>query len=283
MQLLRAALCLLLLFAFAGADTSYKSVSCREIVEQMLDSIKNVRTQRYNVKSTERVGDHLLFAESKIKINFNPKKIYFHNPQKNIEVLWVSGSNNGDAIVRSGAMPLMNFNLDPYGSLMRKDQHHTIFDLGFPYIGTTISNTIVKAPKEFDKHFQYAGSIVFDSHDCHQVIINYPEYKYIEYITQKGETVTSISTKLNTSDFKIRYINDLSSYFGAIKEGKKLLIPVPYANKAIVYIDKRSALPLSIKIYDDHGLFESYEFYNVVVNKTFASDEFLKSYKDYGF
>ncbi|MCW3105485.1 MAG: hypothetical protein JWO09_3925 [Bacteroidetes bacterium] len=283
MQLLRAALCFLLLFIFAGADTGYKSVSCREIIEQMLDSIKNVRTQRYNVKSTERVGDHLLFAESKIKISFNPRKIYFHNPTKNIEVLWVAGSNNGDAIVRSGSMPLMNFNLDPYGSLMRKDQHHTIFDLGFPYIGTTISNTIVKAPKDFDKHFQYAGSIVFDSHDCHQVIINYPEYKYIEYITQKGETVTSISAKLNTSDFKIRYINDLSSYFGAIKEGKKLLIPVPYANKAIVYIDKRSALPLAIKIYDEHGLFESYEFYNVVVNKTFASDEFLKSYKDYGF
>jgi outer membrane lipoprotein-sorting protein len=283
MQLSRAAFCFLLLFIFAGADTKRKTVSCREIIEQMLDSIKNVRTQRYIVKSTERVDEHILFAESKIKINFSPKKIYFYNPKKNIEVLWVSGANSGNAVVRSGSMPLMNFNLDPYGSLMRKDQHHTIFDLGFPYIGMTIANTIVKAPKDFDKHFQYAGSILFDKHDCHQVVINYPEYKYIEYTTSKGETVTSISQKLNTSDFKIRHINDLSSYFGAIKEGKKLLIPTPYANKAIVYIDKRSALPLSIKIYDDEGLFESYEFYNVVVNKPFAQDEFLKSYKEYGF
>jgi outer membrane lipoprotein-sorting protein len=115
------------------------------------------------------------------------------------------------------------------------------------------------------------------------VVINYPEYKYVEYTTGKGETVTSISLKLSTSDFKIRYMNDLSSYFGTIKEGKKLLIPVPYANKAIVYIDKRSALPLSIKIYDEEGLFESYDFTNVAINKPFAENEFSKSYKDYGF
>lgn len=283
MQLLRTGLCFLLLFIFIGADKENTTISCKQIIEQMLDSIKNVKTQRYTVKSTERVDEHILFAESRIKINASPRKIYLFNPSKSIEVLWVQGKNSGNALVRSGSLPLMNFNLDPYGSLMRKDQHHTIFDLGFQYIGMTIANTIIKAPKDFDKHFLYAGSIFYDNHDCHQVIINYPEYKYIEYITAKGETVTSISEKLNTSDFKIRHINDLSSYFGAIREGKKLMIPTPYANKAILYIDKKSALPLSIKIYDEEGLFESYDFSNVVVNKAFADNEFSKSYKDYGF
>jgi outer membrane lipoprotein-sorting protein len=284
MQVLRFGICLLFIFIFAGADTGHKTVSCREIIDQMLDSVKNVKTQRYRVKSTERISGHLLFASSIIKIDLSTKKkIYLFNPEKNIEVLWVTGKNNGNAIVRSGSVPLMNFNLDPYGSIMRKDQHHTIFDLGFQYIGMTIANTILKAPKDFDKHFQYAGTIKYDNHDCHQVVINYPEYKFIEYVTGKGETVTSISLKLNTSDYKIRYINDLSSYFGTIKEGKKLKIPIPYANKAIVYIDKKSAIPLSIKVYDDEGLFESYDFSNVVINKPFAEDEFSKSYKDYGF
>ena len=281
MHFIRATLCFITLILFAGADTSHKTVSCREIIEQMMDSIKVIKTQRYAVKSTERVDGHILFAQSRIKINTNPKKIYFFNPDKNIEVLWVQGKNAGNAIVHAASVPLMNFNLDPYGSLMRKDQHHTIFDLGFHYVGLTIANTIIKAPKDFDKHFLYAGSVTFDNKDCHQIVINYPEYKYIEYTTGKGETVTSISEKLSTSDFKIRHINDLSSYFGTIKEGKKLKIPVPYANKAIVYIDKKSALPLSIKIYDEEGLFESYEFFNVVINKSFAENEFSKSYKDY--
>lgn len=283
MHLLRITFCSLLLLFFSGADKAPKTLSCREIIENMLDSIRVIKTQRYDVKSTERVGEHLLFAESHIKINSNPKKIYFHSPKKGTEVLWVQGQNNNEALVHSSSIPLMNFDLDPYGSIMRKDQHHTIFDLGFQYIGITIANTIVKAPKDFDKHFLFAGSINFDNHDCHQIVINYPEYKYIEYITGKNETVTSIAQKLNTSDFKIRYINDLSSYFGSIKTGKKLLIPVPYSNKAILYIDKKSSIPLSIKIYDENGLFESYDFSNVIINKPFKENEFSKSFKGYGF
>ncbi len=282
MHFVRIFICFLLVYTFAGADVApVKTITCREIISQMIDSIKVIKTQRYTVKSTERVDGHLLFAQSNIKINTNPKKIYFFNPEKNIEVLWVQGTNNNDALVHASAMPFMNFNLDPYGSLMRKDQHHTIFDLGFQFVGLTIANTIIKAPKDFDKHFLYAGSILYDNKDCHQVVINYPEYKYVEYITGKGETVTSISQKMNTSDFKIRHINDLSSYFGTIKEGKKLKIPTPYANKAIVYIDKKTALPLSIKIYDEEGLFESYDFTFVNINKPFAENEFSKSYKDY--
>lgn len=284
MHFLRFTICSFILLVFTGAYiVPDKTVSCREIIDQMLDSIRNIRTQRYEVKSTERVNGHLLFAESKIKINTSPKKIYFHSPKKGIEVLWVQGQNANNALVHSSSFPLMNFNLDPYGSIMRKDQHHTIFDLGFHYIGITIANTIVKAPKDFDKHFLYAGSINFDNHDCHQIVINYPEYKYIEYVTGKGETVTTIAHKLNTSDFKIRYINDLSSYFGAIKTGKKLLIPTPYSNKAIIYIDKKTSIPLSIKIYDENGLFESYDFSNIIINKPFQDDEFSKSFKGYGF
>jgi hypothetical protein len=283
MRHFRVAILFFLLLFFAGANNAPKIGSCREIIEQMLDSIRIIKTQRYEVKSTERVGEHLLFAESRIKIESSPKKIYFNSPKKGTEILWIQGQNNNEALVHSSSIPLMNFNLDPYGSIMRKDQHHTIFDLGFQYIGLTIANTIVKAPRDFDKHFLYAGSVNFDNHDCHQIVISYPEYKYIEYITGKGETVTSIAQKLNTSDFKIRHINDLSSYFGAIKTQKKLMIPVPYSNKAILYIDKKTSIPLSIKIYDENGLFESYEFFNVVINKPFMENEFSKSFKGYGF
>jgi hypothetical protein len=283
MGLIRFILASFVLFFFAGATGGGESVSCREIIQSMLDSIRNIRTQTCDVKAMERVDGHLLFAESHIKVNVSPRKIYFHNPEKGIEVLWVEGTNKGNASVHSRSVPLVNFDLDPYGSIMRKDQHHTVFELGSPYIGVTIANTIVKAPKDFDKHFAYAGTLTWNNHECYQILISYPEYKYVEYITKKGETVTSISQKMNTSDFKIRYKNDLGSYFGAIKEGKKLLIPVPYSNRAILFIDKKTFIPLNVKVYDEEGLFESYEFYNVKINPGFAANEFSKNYKDYGF
>ncbi len=282
MRLLKFSLLFLISFFSFGASIPGPNLSCREIIYQMLDSIQKIKTQRYEVKSVERVNGNLKLAESKIKLNINPLKVYFISP-KGIEILWVKGSNNGDAIVHSSSVPFMNFDLDPYGSIMRKDQHHTIFDLGFPYIGLTIGNTIIKAPKDFDKHFEYAGTLTWNKIECYQILINYPEYKYIEYVTSKGETVSSIANKLNTSDFKIRYKNELSSYYSTIKEGKKLLIPIPYSNKTIVYIDKKTFIPISVKVYDDEGLFEAYDFYNVHINTAFAADEFSKNYKGYGF
>lgn len=283
MRYFRVFMALSLLVLFSGTTRVEIVPSCREIIETMLDSIRHVKTQTFDVKATERVTGHLLFAESHVKVNVSPRRIYFNNPVKGIEVLWVEGSNKGNASVHTRSVPLVNFDLDPFGSIMRKDQHHTIFDLGMHAIGTTIGNTIIKAPKDFDKHFSYAGMVTWNNKECYQILISYPEYKYVEYTCLKGETVTSIAKKLSTSDYKMRYKNGLSSYFGAIKEGKKLLIPVPYANKAIVYIDKRSFLPINVKIYDEEGLYEAYEYYNIRINKGFAADEFSKNYKDYGF
>lgn len=283
MRSLRLMFLLILSSFFLGSHAPSDVPSCRSIIDNMIDSVRKIKNQIYDVKSIERVDGRLIIAESHIKLNLLPRRIYLNNAEKGIEVLWVDGTNKGNATVHSRSIPLMNFDLDPLGSIMRKDQHHTIFDLGTPYVASVISNTILKAPKDFDKHFAYAGTLTWNYRECYQILISYPEYKYVEYTVGRGETVTSIANKLSTSDYKIRSKNELSSYFGTIKEGKKLLIPVPYSNKGIMFIDKKTFMPVNVKIYDEEGLYEAYEFYNIRNNVNFASNEFSKGYKGYGF
>jgi hypothetical protein len=283
MRFFKPLLFILLAIFFFGANHPTGTVSCQEILNNMLDSIRTIKTTRYELKATERVDGRLLFSESNVKINEHPQKIYFSGLEKSIEALWVENTNKGNAIVHSKTLPFIDMDLDPYGAIMRRNQHHTIFDLGFHYIARTLAMTMEKWPNDFDKHFAYAGTVICNKVDCYQILISYPEYKYIEHVTQKGETVTSIAKLYNTSDFKIRYKNNLSSYFGAIKEGKRLQVPIPYSNRAILIIDKKTFLPVSIKIYDEEGLFEAYEFFNIRINKTFAFDEFSKDFKDYDF
>lgn len=283
MVFLRLIFIFFLVFLFSGAMLPRKKMSSMEIISHMLDSVKHIKTQSYDLKATERVNGKFLHAESTLKINTTPKKIYFKSKLKGVEVLWIQGQNKGDAIVHSPSFTLANLNLDPYGSLMRKDQHHTIFELGLQQIGIIVANTIVKAPKDFEKHFAYAGTIVFNNKECHQLLINYPEYKYVEYTVQKGESVTDIARKMHTSDYKIRYKNELSGYYTPLKEGKKIMIPMPYASKVLMYIDKKSYLPVSVKIYDEEGLFEAYDFFNISTNKTFSNEEFSVNYKGYNF
>jgi Protein of unknown function (DUF1571)/LysM domain len=272
-----------ILMLFGAFGTTHENVSSREIVFEMLDSIRHAKTQRFELKSAERIGKGISFAQSKVKLNVTPRKIYFKSIHRGAELIWVEGKNKGNAIVHSKTVPFINLDLDPNGSLLRKDQHHTILDVGFQHIGHTIASTIAKHPKDFEKNFLFAGSIQINGYDCYQIIISYPEYKYIDYTTGKNETVTNIAHKLNTSDYKIRTINGINSYFGAIKEGKKLRVPVPYANKAIICIDKKMMIPVSLKMYDEEGLYEAYEYTHIELNKAFAADEFSITFKDYNF
>lgn len=283
MRLLRISTIVIFSLLFLMGTYPEEVPSCRVIVSRVLDSIKSIKTQECIVKSIEKTGGSLSFAESHIKLNINPKKIYYKSEKKGTELLWIQGKNKGDALINARALPFMNIDLDPYGSLMRRGNHHTIFDLGFQYIGTIVANTIVNAPGGFDKHFSYGGSITWNDIECYQIIIDFPDYKYIEYTTSKGETAFSIAKKLSTSDYKIRVKNDLSSYYGSIKEGKRLTVPTPYAKKVVLFINKKTYLPQTVKIYDELGLFESYEFYDVKINIPFAEDEFSEDNEDYGF
>lgn len=285
MRFLKFSILILIPLLFLTGNQPSANTSCRTVVARVLKSINNIKTQQCIVKSIENNDGSLSLAESFVKLNISPKKIYYKNEEKGTELIWVKGENGGDAIVHSRAIPFMNFNLDPYGSLMRRENHHTIFDLGFKYIGHIVANAVVSssAPGEFDKHFSLGDSLTWNDIDCHQVVIDFPEYKYIAYTVSKGETASSIAMKFSTSDYKIREKNDLSSYYGSIKAGKKLLIPTPYGSKVVLYVDKQRYIPICVKIYDENGLFESYEFYDVKINIPFAEDEFSEDNEDYSF
>ncbi len=272
-----------LLFAFSGAPREEDSAECKRVIHNMFDSIRQVRTLRYFLISTERINGKTLKAHSLMKINISPMRVYMNNPVKGLEILWSSDKNKNNALVRSRSFPFMNFSLDPLGSTMRKDQHHTLYDLGVGYIGTIVASGVVKAGRDFDKHFEYQGTVTHDKQECHSILVKFPEFKFIKYTVGKNETVTSIARKYNLADYMIRARNGLMSQFGVLKEGKEIEIPSIYANKTEVYIDKKTCLPLSVKVYDDEGLYESYEMYSMKVNSRFEADEFSKTFKDYGF
>ncbi len=73
------------------------------------------------------------------------------------EVLWIAGANNGNAIVNPGTFPYITLNLDPMGSIMRKNQHHTINELGMEYVGEILKDGIKHFGDQLDKHFVIVG------------------------------------------------------------------------------------------------------------------------------
>jgi len=272
-------------FCLALLDYSFRGrqeISPIRLLSQMNDSIKNIKNLRVKIYALERIEKNFLSANSEIKLQTNPRKLYFKNPAKKLEILYLSGENNGKAVVKPHVFPYMTILLDPSGNLMRKNQHYTINELGYDFIGKSVALTLNK-DKEGMKNFTYHGVITKNGTRCHFLEYENKGYAYVNYVVGEKETVTSIANKNCVNDYLVRYTNDLVNDFGYLKKGKVIQIPNLYCKKATIYLDAELLLPVAISLYDDKGIFENYEFSGIQKNKGIKPEEFTRNYPDYHF
>lgn len=260
-------------------------VSPQDILNNMSSSIENIKTLKYKLKKKERIEDEYKLGEQEVKYNRSPRKIYtkISLPNKGVEVLFREGENNNKAFVNPNAFPYITLSLDPFGSTMRNNNHHTVYEVGFDYINSIVSQISKKSGKDFHKYFLYKGDTLFNNKDCYKILIDYTPFKYENYTVKAGESVKDIGYKLFISDYMILEINEDIDDYDDVKAGQIIKIPNAYARKTLLCIEKKTNLPLLQAMYDEKGLFAQYEFYNVQVNPSITEAEFTKSYKDYNF
>jgi hypothetical protein len=200
-----------------------------------------------------------------------------------MEVLFVSGQNNNEAFIRPSSFPWTTISLNPNGSTMRADQHHTIFEMGFSQILNITDFMLKKYGKQAETMLKLNGTTSFNGLTCYNLALENPNFRYTDYTILKGENLLTIAAKFRISEYMILEKNaELDSYTD-VDAGQKIKIPTDYASKIGLLLDQKTNLPVQIKVYDDKGLFEQYEYRNLQVNPTFNAAEFTKTYKDYKF
>ena len=63
--------------------------------------------------------------------------------------------------------------------------------------------------------------------------------------------------------------------------GRTLQVPNAYGRRVIIAVDQKLTLPLVIQVNDDKGLFEKFEFSDIVANQPIPAQEFTKDFKGY--
>lgn len=247
----------------------------------MFDSINNIQTLRTKIYAMERLEDGYVTAESEIKVQVKPRKLYFINPKKKLEILY-NAEVSHKATVKPHVFPYLTVNLEPTGNMMRKNQHYTINELGFEFIAKSIALTISQ-DKEALSNFKYHGKVSKNGYHCHLIDYENKNYQYKKYVVGPKETASTISAKLCVNDYLLRYKNNLLNDFGYLKKGSVLTVPSQFCKKAVIYIDEKLMLPVSITLSDDAGVFESYEFSAIQINMPFRNNEFALNNKEYGF
>ncbi len=256
--------------------------SCKEILKNTLDAVDKIQTLKFHLKCNERINGKLLSTQSQVKLNRSPRKIYIY--LKGPELLWIEGKNNGNCLVNPAGFPYMNLSLDPMGTLMREKQHHTIHQMGFEYFGDIIKSSMDLLDKDFDTYFKCSGTLTWNTRECYFVTAEYPDFKYTDYTVLKSENLTTIAHKFKVSDYMLLEVNsDKVKNFHDVKVNQVIKVPNVYGSKMILYIDKENFIPRVIKVYDDKGVFESYEYHDLQLNPKIADEEFTKDYKEYRF
>lgn len=261
--------------AAAPAGNGGRYMDPHVILDDVYKSIDNAKTLSYTMVYSERLVTGKMHTDSNyVKLQQAPHKIYV-KMSDGTQVLWVANTNNNNAYVHTGSFPHLSLNLDPDGSLMRKDQHHSVTATGYNYFADVLKQAAKAAGPGFESHFLFLGEVSYNGNKCYNLQVVVPDFKYVPYKVLKGENVLTIANKLGLSEYMIMEHNNLPSYT-SVTEGEVIQVPNTYAKQMTLYIDKTTNLPLYIAVDDDKGQFEQYIFRNVTVNPALSEQDFSK-------
>lgn len=267
------------------ADILAQTPSKLEMTQKLLHAIDNVSTLRYRFKKYERHKDKLLYEEMDVRLARNPFRVYLYQytPNKGAEVLYTAKESPNKALVNPGKFPYINLSLDPYGSILLEGQHHPLMHTGFDRFAEIIRVALKKYQKNLDEVFTIEGSLVWNQIDCYKVVLTPINFSWIDYTVKPGEDLWKIEKELGLSAHMILEKNPTIKHQRDIKAGQVIKIPTDYAKRTVLYVDKRTYLPIVQFIYDDKGLFEQYEHHNLELNPKMLPDEFTEECKSYHF
>ncbi|MCG9910194.1 MAG: DUF1571 domain-containing protein [Flavobacteriales bacterium] len=280
---------MLLSMAFLLALAGNAQINNRKLAEDMLAKMAQIKTLKYRLYKKERLTDGK-FRESEMQIKYQKSPfacyIYMYSPDPGVEVLYAEGVNNNKAFVNPNKkmVSFIDFDFDPMGKTLRKDEHHTVFENGFEYMRGILKATMKIADDEgkFDEYYKIDGEVDFKGRKCHKVILTYPKFAWENYTVKSGEDLVKIARANHLSEYMILAKNKLS-FYNSVKAGQVIKIPNIYAKKVIFYVDKINLMPIYQEVHDDQGLFEEYHYINLLVNTPIPAEEFTKNFKDYKF
>lgn len=281
-RLLVAILCL-----FLVQNTCSAQMIASNLIKLMSDATGKAYNYEYTMITSERLlsgkGFHNGKSFNRLQMpNFNIYMKILASPNAGTEIIFNKSKYGSDCVVNAGKL-IPNLNLNPFGRILRKDQHHTIYESGFKYSVDLLRSVNAKLGNDaFNKFATVESDILYSGRKCFRMTMEDINFKYEKYTVKSGETMYSIAATKKVSEFLIAARNKFSSYDVDI-EGRTIEIPSSFAKKAIIYIDKETYHPLGIEMQDEVGIFEKYEFSNVTYDAKYAANEFTKDCSTYGF
>jgi len=278
-------LCIFSFLLFFTLSATAQDSKGKEYLYKMLDAIENVKTARYELLLHERIQDRFRDSEFQVKLNVRPFRLYARSnyPNMGAEALLNGVTDSRKVLINPNRFPYINLNLNSHSSMLRKNHHYTLHEVGFAYIEKILRGYIRKEGDGFYRTLRFVENIEFNGKNYHMLEMDYQSYNIVDYTVENDENISTIADKLLVNDYKILSLNPQVGFYDDVEGGQVIKVPSAFARRIVLYLDKTTLLPFIQNVYDENGLFGRYEIKNFVLNPTFEPEEFSSSYNGYGF
>jgi outer membrane lipoprotein-sorting protein len=257
--------------------------SPRSIILEMVESAAKLEGFTAEITKEERIAGKLVKQITAVKLIREPYQLYLNQryPKEGVEIL--CRPDHDRALINPNSFPWFNLHLDPFGSFMRNDQHHTVYDSGFDLMSSILHRELARIGDDTARHIFYRGTVTWQNRPAIHIEMANPDYHHATYQVLLGEDLNSIAKKLNVNEYAILELNDDVDFYDDVMPGQKIQVPSSYAKKMELYIDSEFILPLVIRVYDSEGLYEHYAYKKFVLNPSFKAGEFTSDFEEYDF
>jgi len=256
------------------------------VLEKTFLAISNIQEVSYTVHLKERVNGKLSEERiGNIKMTVKPLSVYYFMilPRNGAELLYNSEVDCENIYINPNGFPWLSFTIAPDNKWMRKSRHHTILDAGFEYIKEILGRFLEQGHLAGDFNVSLHGKQKINNTECLVLSIEKDVFFYKSYTLKEGENITVYARNEGLSDFMVLERNTKYAWYDSPKPGETIIVPNYYAKRIELSIDSETFIPVSVKIFDDIGLFEEVTFSDINVRPVFKSDTFLIDNPDYGF
>lgn len=228
------------------------------LLKRLTDSLTVIKTASYTVENKERVGEKYMSGSQYIHYQKQPFlcKIEFLHPNKGSQVIF--GANKADATYSPIGFPYFDMDLNPLGTLMRRNNHHTVYEVGFDYIISIITSSFKNNNYTFDLNKSNERYIT--------VNVQNPKFDFVDYTIKANEDVRKIALSRDLNEYLILELNNHIDFYDDVKAGDIIKIPNSYAKQVKVVFDFETFLIRDIFVYDHKGLFEEYHYRDIKKN-----------------
>jgi hypothetical protein len=251
-------------FKISNTKTT-NSEQTKSWVNHILIAANKVNTISYKIANCERINGELKCGSQNVIMQKSPFncRITFLTPKKGDQVVFNENSSKEATYIPIG-FPYIDLSLDPMGSMMREDNHHTIFELGYTFFSDLIGYYYSVKQESFSLTDVNSSTVKLTS--------QISDFKYVKYAVTKSESVRDFAKRKMISE---HHIYEKNNEKRRLKKGETIFIPINYYKKIEIEVSKNTHLPNKITVYDDKGVFEKYTFSNVNMSPVINSKTFV--------